>query len=207
MARLHHVFVFVAPDPAPLPDLVESFRREHPGQGTANVCYDFGNGYLELLWVTDRAALAAPDLAPTGLAARSCPLQAGSDVSPCPFGIAIETDKAPPPFPTWNYAPPFLPPGLSIPVATDSANPAWPFVFVAPTVGRPPPMRQPGLGGIVGLHLDCPTLPPADAAVMALAEAGLLTLRSGAPWRLVLDIEREHANPPRHLELPAARWV
>ena len=38
--------------------LRESFRRDHPGQGTTNVCCCFDNAYLELLWLHDPAAAA-----------------------------------------------------------------------------------------------------------------------------------------------------
>lgn len=52
---LDHLFVFVepgAPERAALEraGLRESFRRRHPGQRTANVCFCFDNAYLELLW-------------------------------------------------------------------------------------------------------------------------------------------------------------
>jgi hypothetical protein len=69
--RLHHVFAFVAPQPPAPPGLIESYRRAHPGQGTANVCYLFGEAYLELLWETDRAEITSPAIARTGLAERA----------------------------------------------------------------------------------------------------------------------------------------
>ncbi len=35
--------------------LAETYRRNHVGQGTANICYCFENAFLELLLLTDRS--------------------------------------------------------------------------------------------------------------------------------------------------------
>ncbi len=88
MTHIDHVFVFPR-DPAGLLVRLEgfglevSFRREHPGQGTANFCYCFDNTYLELLWVNDATAGQDPGVARTAL------IQRGSgNASACPIGIA-----------------------------------------------------------------------------------------------------------------------
>ncbi len=62
---LCHVFVFVKPGAPEATGLyaagmVESYRRRHPGQGTANVCFCFDNAFLELLWVTSEAEVTSP---------------------------------------------------------------------------------------------------------------------------------------------------
>lgn len=46
--ELDHIFVFIRPDGPEAArleaiGLVESYRRDHPGQGTSNVCYCFEN--------------------------------------------------------------------------------------------------------------------------------------------------------------------
>lgn len=200
--RLHHLFCFVAPDPPDPPGLAPTFRRAHPGQGTANVCYMFGDAYLELLWETDRAEITAPDVARTRLAERARWRETGA----CPFGLCVTTD-GPPPFRTWDYAPPFLPPGMSIPVATLSEDPLQPFVFLPPAAGQPAEAWQPGLGRIVGLHLDRPPHVPPAADLRILAALGLLTLGTAEEWRLVLTVENTHGGPPGRLALPALDWT
>ncbi|HSK41670.1 MAG TPA: VOC family protein, partial [Arenibaculum sp.] len=74
--EIDHVFVFVEPGAPEARGLAsaglrESFRRRHPGQGTANVCYCLDDAYLELLWVDDAAAVASEAVAPTRLAERA----------------------------------------------------------------------------------------------------------------------------------------
>ena len=135
--ELDHVFVFVtpgAPEAAAL-GLCESYRRRHPGQGTANVCYCFDNAYLELLWVTDRAELTAPAVARTRLAERADWRRTGAS----PFGIALRgpDPDTPLPFESWDYAAPFLPAGMAIPVAVASDDPRQPFLFRSPGTARP----------------------------------------------------------------------
>ncbi|MFA7430003.1 MAG: hypothetical protein WCZ23_07590 [Rhodospirillaceae bacterium] len=203
--RLHHVFAFVAPAPPAPPGLVESFRRAHPGQGTANVCYMLGETYLELLWETDRAEITNPAIVRTGLAERA----RWQDTGACPFGICLTRDTEPEalPFDTWDYIPPFLPPDMTIPVAVASQDPAQPFVFLPPTIGQPVTQYQDGLGGIIGLHLDCPPgFKPADD-LRTLAELGVLTLGTGSTWHMVLTVARPNGGQPRHLALPDGIWV
>lgn len=203
--RLHHVFAFVPSNP-PLPaGLVESFRRTHPGQGTANVCFVFGDTYLELLWETDRAEITAPVLARTRLAERAH----WQETDACPFGMCLMPDTAAEvlPFRTWDYAPPFLPPGMSIPVATLSDDAGQPFIFLPPVIGKPEPHQQPGLGTIIGVHLDRPGHVPPSADLRTLAALGLLTLGTGPEWRMVLKIAREGGGPPRRLSLPDGLWL
>ena len=73
--ELDHVFVMVRPG-APEAEaaalaragLCESFRRDHPGQGTTNLCCCFDNAYLELLWLNNPAEALAPPAARLQLA-------------------------------------------------------------------------------------------------------------------------------------------
>ena len=119
MTQIDHVFVFPR-DPAALQrrldmeGLVPSFRRDHPGQGTANVCYCFENTYLELLRVEDATAERHPHVARTALIRRG-----SGDASVCPIGIAWRNEAdGTMDVDTWHYEPPFLPAGASIAVAT-----------------------------------------------------------------------------------------
>lgn len=140
--QLDHVFCFVddietASNALMRLGLEESFRRRHPGQGTANVCFCFENAYLELLAIADRSEACAPAIAATKLWDRSQWRSNGAN----PFGISFRlTGKSEAiPFPTWDYRPPYLPDGMSIPVAVASDDLALPFVFRSP--GSLPPMN------------------------------------------------------------------
>ena len=55
-----HLFLLIEPDGPEIEalrhlGLTETYRRTHPGQGTANACFAFDNLYLELLWLTREA--------------------------------------------------------------------------------------------------------------------------------------------------------
>lgn len=209
--HLHHVFCFTPPEPPAIPGLVESFRRAHPGQGTANRCHVFGDAYLELLWETDRGEITAPALARTGLAERA----RWRDNGACPFGLCVTpaTTDGPPPFPTWDYAPPFLPQGMAIPAATLSDDVTQPFVFLPPVIGQPQEVWQPGLGRIAGLTIEHPaqvTPAPALAALThSMALSPTLTLVPAQAWRLVLSVETTEgtASGRRRLALPEGCWL
>jgi hypothetical protein len=219
--HLDHVFVFTDPgadvEAASLAraGLVESYRRRHPGQGTANRCYCFDNAYLELLWVTDAAALASPPIAPTGLARRAGWRRNGAS----PFGIAIRIapPDAPPPFAAWVWAPPYLPPGNSILVAERNAELRQPFLFRSPGDARPDAwtdgragdrQRFAGLAEIAELRLELPSDPPPAPEFLRLQESGILTVAvADDASRMVLTLSRFDGRPPRRLSLPDFAWL
>ncbi|HYC03552.1 MAG TPA: VOC family protein [Azospirillaceae bacterium] len=210
---LCHVFAFVspgAPERAALEaaGLRESFRRRHPGQGTTNVCYCLDNAYIELLWVEDAGELASPPIARTRLAERSRWRETGTS----PFGIGLRRTGEGLPFPTWDFTPPYLPPGMAIPVSLGSEDPAQPFIFVSPGATRPDAWtdgrageRQTatGLTDIVSVELDVSGEPGAD--LRALEAAGVVRLVPGAVPSMVLTLSGPAGT--RRLELPGCGWV
>ena len=216
--ELCHVFMFVAPD-APEAEalerlgLRESCRRVHPGQGTANLCYCFDNAFLELLWVTDSAAITSPVVARTGLAERAGWRTSGSN----PFGIALRGNAAAP-FPTWDYTPPYLPKGMSIPVALSSDDHRQPLLFMSPGNARPDRwqdgragerQRAAGLGEISDLEVTLAEGVQPSGDLQALVRAGLLTIgqdKGHANARLALTITRSDGGPDQRIELPAMTW-
>lgn len=143
---IDHVFLFVAPDG---PErhalqrigLVETYQRQHPGQGTANACFAFDNLFLELLWLTSPADARSAPIARTRLWERSQWRALGA----CPLGIAVRGDLAAAGVTTWDYRPPYLqhllPAGAGLPVATLSDDPAQPMLFTSP--GQEPPIGWP----------------------------------------------------------------
>jgi hypothetical protein len=142
--QLDHIFLFV-PDMEAAEGLgrslglTETYRRTHPGQGTANICYCFENAFLELLVLTDPSEAGSPAIARTGLLQRS----SWRDLGTCPVGMAWRLDRqeAPPSFATWPFRPPYLPESMHIPVAVESDDPAVPLLFQSP--GTAPPLEWP----------------------------------------------------------------
>lgn len=167
---IDHIFLFIEPDGPEIDTLqrlglTETYRRAHPGQGTANVCFAFDNLFLELLWLTSEADARSPVIARTRLWERSRWFTQGS----CPFGVAVRGDLAGAGVPTWDYRPPYLaqalPAGAGIPVATASDDPALPMVFVSP--GKDSPAQWPeersgtlqrvaGFGPVLSVELGLP---------------------------------------------------
>lgn len=144
--ELDHIFVFV--DRRELGTitqklaqigLVETYRRRHWGQGTANICYCFSNAFLELLWVEDEVELGAPELARTKFAQRGFWFdQIGAGINP--FGVAWRGDAGVidgQEIGTWDFRPAYLPAGVSIPVAFSSDDLANPFLFTFPGTNAP----------------------------------------------------------------------
>lgn len=126
--------------------LRESYRRRHPGQGTANICYCFGNAFLEILWLEDEAEARSPEIARTLLAERATG-------TANPFGIAWRGDAG---IAMWDFKPPYLPDGLSIAVAEACDDPQLPLMFSFPG-SKPPgemdPERHNGMQSHAGLDL------------------------------------------------------
>lgn len=223
---IDHLFLFIEPDGPEIDalkrlGLTETYRRAHPGQGTANVCFAFDNLFLELLWLTSEAEARSPVIERTRLWERS----RWSEMGSCPFGIAVRGELAGVGVPSWDYRPPYLsqvlPAGAGIPVATASDDPAMPMVFVSP--GKESPAQWPeerrgslqraaGFGPVRSVELG---LPPRAAAAPLL-----YTLTSAIPplrvapradgcysLRLALgDPEGRHTHTLDLASTPFGRW-
>lgn len=128
-AELDHIFLFVR-DEDTARSMMDSaklrvnYERVNPGQGTRNLCACLDDIFLELLWLdgtpvseeTERISLARRgrgDGSPIGISWRG----------PSPYERNGEIEA---------YHAPFLPSGVSIPVARASLDPALPFVFRSP---------------------------------------------------------------------------
>lgn len=130
--ELDHVFLFVK-DEATAAEMMEqaglrvNYGRAHPGQGTRNLCACLDDMYFELLWL---------DGSPISEATEDIGLGGRGRGDGSPIGLAwrgdVDVDCV-------AYAAPFLPPGLSIPVAKASLEKALPFVFQSP--GGVPPIN------------------------------------------------------------------
>jgi hypothetical protein len=114
-------------------------RRVHPGQGTANACAVFENAFFELLRSRDPEELDSDLVRPLGLGERIRWRETGA----CPFGLCFRptdtaTDPATWPFETWQYAPPYVPTGTSIPIVTARRALSEPLVFISNRPKAPP---------------------------------------------------------------------
>lgn len=199
--QLDHVFVFVeygaqrAKQLMEAAGFVETYRRVHPGQGTANICYALDNAFIELLWLTDEDEANGPLIKRTGLAQRAAWRALGTS----PFGIAWRLDASvkAQPVQTWPYTPPYLPAGMSIQVATLSDDPRQPMLFASPGTQPPsqwPPERQGqlqrpgGLSAILGIELGLPAEAPVPQDLEQLTRAGWLSISPQQTARLDLKI-------------------
>jgi hypothetical protein len=143
MHVLDHVFVVGAHDSRGAAQLEAAGlrigrRRAHEGQGTSNACVFFADAMLELLWIDDAAAARSPLARPLCLHERAD----HRDSDAAPFGVCTRAapdttaDADEPPFATWDYTPPYLPPGTAIRIARDLDRAGRdPMLFALPRGG------------------------------------------------------------------------
>lgn len=133
MFELDHILVCAKVNAPEADVLVEAGFQEGPpnrhlGQGTACRRFFFQNAYLELLWLEDEAAASSPAIMRTGLAQRADDESRASRIGIClrsPGGTL-------PTLGTWDYRPPYLPRGHSIPMAQGSDRIEEPLLFFLP---------------------------------------------------------------------------
>lgn len=218
LLEIDHIFMFIEPDGPEMQalqrsGLVETYRRQHTGQGTANVCFAFDNLYLELLWLTSEAEARSDPIARTRLWERSQWRTLGT----CPFGLAFRGDLAIAGVSTWDYRPPYLahvvPPVPAIQVAADSDDPMQPMLFSFPGSTAPRDwaaerqcrlQHAAGWTEARGLVLKMPPAAVPSAALTRLAgAAGFVIERSDHPaYGVALRLARQNALGEDVLTLP-----
>jgi hypothetical protein len=198
--ELDHLFIFTTRAPQ-IADrltafgLTEGTPNTHPGQGTSNRRFFFHNTMLELLWVDDLPAAQSEAIHRTRLGDRWLHLSTS-----CPFGICFRPTPGPElNLPTWAYHPPYLPPTVSINIATNSDNLTEPFLFILPFAQRPdqlpPEKTQPidhplGLREITRLHLHSPTKHPTPE-LQTLIDHNLIQLSPAQHHCIELGFDNE----------------
>ncbi|WP_020593154.1 VOC family protein [Kiloniella laminariae] len=217
MPELDHVFVFVTLEDGETKPLEaslleqagvqESYQREHPGQGTANICYCFDNCYLELLWLTDEQEARSPLIARTALAERAHWKTNGAS----PFGLALRrTAHSLFPLATWDYCPPYLPPGMAIPVSLSSQDPRHPMVFQSPGTKRPDQWETTKRQNFSDLDLIELQLPQNEGfsddliKLQQLSLIPVITYRADTPG-IRLSLKDQAGKITHHLQLPSCR--
>jgi hypothetical protein len=220
--EVDHVFVCTprgAPQAQRLIDvgLLEGSRNHHPGQGTANRRFYFANAMLELLWVED-AAEAQSGAQP----ARRMHLWerwSGRDSGACPFGVCLRptaefaaaAQGSAPPFPFWDYRPPYSPVGM--PVADNSTVEVEPLVFYMPVHRRmdlaPIEQRQPyqhplPIRELTSTRIFAPGTQSPSAAMRAALRTGAFSFQHAAQPLLELgfDGEQQHKHADLRPALP-----
>ncbi len=219
--ELDHLFVTVPPEAPGIEPLLalglrEGTRNVHPGQGTANRRIFLHNAMLEFLWLTDATEAQSDLIRRTRLFERCNP----QEVHACPFGICLRPTAATAklPFPVWHYTPPYLPPGASIPVATNSELTHEPLIFCLPAAVRPDrypadrqqPVTHPaGLREITQVILSMPLAQPPSEALRYLHDAGLVVLREGESYAMRIEFDEGRQGEERSFvpQLPLVwRW-
>lgn len=204
-AALDHVFVMAPPGGGRLLTqlaelgLVETYRRSHPGQGTANACFAFGNAFLEVLWIEDVHQTRSPDITRCRFENRALGQRDH------PIGIAWRGPLA---VDTWSFRPPYLPAnGEGIQVAADSDRIGMPMLFTFPGTTAPvewAPSRQGGLQTAAGLdrlaievlHLQVEASP----TIQQLCDEGVIEDIAPGPPSVSLRLEGPHRS--ERLQLP-----
>lgn len=201
-AELDHLFLFTAPggpEAALLTEfgLKEGARRTHAGQGTSNVCFYFRNAYLELIWASDEAEIGSKLVEPLGLRERALWRENGAS----PFGVCFRPagpKGKTPPFGSWPYRPPYLPPGMSIAMGRNSRRREEPLLFFLAEAVRPdswPRERKaaldhaPGLGEITSVRIQLSGTDPLSLEWAAASKLGPVTLTRGHPPFLELTFD------------------
>jgi hypothetical protein len=177
--ELDHLFVWASPGGPEADRLVafglsEGEPNTHPGQGTACRRFFFHNAFLEVVWVHDPSEAQAEAVRPAGLWPRWC----GRADATSPFGLGLRPSRpgGEPPFPGWDYCPPYLPSPLAIHVGQEvpASEPWWFYLGF----GRRPddpgwPRRQPldhpvGFRELTAVRLTGPGLGNPSAVARAV---------------------------------------
>lgn len=221
MAQIDHVFVMVesletAAQKLTAQGLHETRRRQHPGQGTENVCFAFDNLFVELLTINNIADVQSPLIKRTQLYERA----QWKTQQTCPFGIAWRKQEGSPNVsaPTWPFCPPYLPAGMSVPVLTSSDDPREPFLFlgIGSTAPKDWPAEQRGklqhqadLYGVSAVSLSLPNATTASEGLSAFATATELTIHNNADktYGMQLQISDVHGKHSAQLRLPDCELV
>ena len=197
--ELDHAFILCAagaPEAAALSrlGLKEGSTNTHPGQGTASRRFFFRNAYVELLWVRDEREVRSESVQRTRLWERWSRRGQGA----CPFGIALrpagDARAEQPPFPTWAYAPTYLPAGLAIEVAVDTPLNEPEFFYLGFQRGRARGAQEPiahavAAVEITGLSIGTPVPGPYSMAARLAEAGGVLSFNASSEYVLGLTFD------------------
>jgi hypothetical protein len=160
--------------------LVEGSANVHTGQGTANRRFFFRNAYLELLWVDDLSLSRSEPAFRTRLWERWMRRHEGA----CPLGIASRPSDPKdaedrPPFATWAYHAPYLPPQVSIGIGVNTPLTQPEILYVNFATSPAAKAREPlthllGVKEITGVRIGLPGGSAQSPGAKAVSAAGLV---------------------------------
>jgi hypothetical protein len=198
--EIDHIFIMCAvdgPEAVALSrlGLQEGSANTHPGQGTACRRFFFRDFYIELLWVHDPREAQTELVQPTGLWERWSMRRAGA----CSFGVVLrpgpDDEAMQLPFPTWGYAPQYLPDGLVISVARETplTEPAIFYLGFQREPAQPGPeveVHSLHATGLTRATIGMPAGVPTSSAARVLEASGLLSFERSDEYVLRLTLDR-----------------
>jgi Glyoxalase-like domain len=203
--ELDHLFVCTSRE-APEADkfvqfgLHEGPPNQHPGQGTACRHFSFANAMIELFWVSNPSEAQSESTKRTLLWER----WSGREGRACPFGICLRPtgpkNEGPPPFPSWEYRPAYLPDPLVMHIGEAGIEePMWIYMSFMTRSQREHWFTDHPSGAreITRLILTTPT-PLRSNASQKIIENGVLTARTGATS--LLEIELDGQQRKKHVD-------
>jgi hypothetical protein len=193
--EIDHVFVCTSVGAAEADRLVtlgltEGKPNRHPGQGTACRRFVFTNAYLELLWVEDAEQARGEVARPLRLWER----WSGRAPGACPFGICLRPveQQGQPPFTTWEYRPPYLPPPLVIHMGQNSESIGEPLLFHA-SFGRQTytSPRRALFRALTAMRILGPNAAAPSVEMQAAVQTGALIYREGPEHLMEIGFDEE----------------
>jgi hypothetical protein len=203
-AELDHVFVWVSASAPEAEGLVALGLREgqsnrHPGQGTACRRFVIANRFLELVWVENPEEAQGQVARPLRLWERWTGRGAGA----CPFGVILRPagpGDAAPPFPAWEYRPPYLPPPLTLHVGRNAACLEEPLLFYFQGLHRPDALLMQdgerlehgvGFRELTALRIFSPHAATVSPAMQAAEQTSALGFHQGAEYLAEIGFDGE----------------
>ena len=214
---LDHLIVFCsegAPEAEALVrlGLTEGPSNTHPGQGTSNRRFFFGNAFLELVYVHDATEAQDDSVRRLTLWDRW-----SGRVTACPFGVVLRGATAADikaPFPSWSYKPPYFPAGVAIDVGQDIPLTEPMFFHFAFSPSRPTSPTGAatdhalGVGSITSVAIDVVSPDPLTSADAVKSCAILSMQQAERPlMTLTFDDARRGASADLRPTLPLVlKW-
>jgi hypothetical protein len=146
---------------------------------------------IELFWVSDPSEAQNESTRRTLLWER----WSGREANACPFGICLRPtdreDAGPPPFPSWEYRPAYLPDPLVMHIGEARIEePMWVYMSFMKRVQREQWFIEHPIGirEITGLTLTIST-PLSSTVSHKIVESGILAIRTGAMSLLEIEFD------------------
>lgn len=205
--EIDHIFIFSNNNGKEANELVEfglseGSSRLHPGQGTKNRKFYFGNFFLEILWVVSEEEIQNDLTSRTKLWERS---QFKSNEN-SRFGLCLVNSELNDKLfeKSEKYQPIFLPRGMSIDVITNEEYPSLPWTFRLPFRGEgkehnEPTEHQNGIKKLSGAEFEIPTV-TGEIEFMNYFQESPIKFKNGNRTHLTLEFDNLSQNKSKEFE-------